>query len=159
MKPLPEEIIQFFHKQGFVIVSTFDKKGTLHNSCKGIVDINVKGELFLLDVYRGQTHANLREDNRISVCGVDEHLFKGYCLKGTAGIISLDAIPLDLIGAWEEKIASRITRRLLKNIREEKGQEEKGRPRHPEALLPKPTYMIAMQVKELVDLTPQHLKE
>jgi len=41
----------------------------------------------------------------------------------------------------------------LRNIR-----EEKGHPRHPEVFLPKPVYMIAIEVQEIVDLTPHHLR-
>lgn len=32
-------------------------------------------------------------------------------------------------------------------------------PQHPEALLPKPEYMIVMEVEEIIDLTPKHLKQ
>lgn len=85
---------------------------------------------------------------------MDEHRFKGYCLKGKAKIIQSDKIKSQIIKAWEEKIASRLTQRLLKNI-----HEGKGHPRHPEVLLPKPEYMIIMEVKEIIDLAPQHLKE
>ena len=59
-----------------------------------------------------------------------------------------------LVRAWEDRITSRLTKRLLRNI-----HEEKGHPRHPEALLPKPEYLIVMEVEEIVDLTPHHLKE
>ena len=35
---------------------------------------------------------------------------------------------------------------------------EKGHPEHPEALLPKPEYLIAMQVEDIIDLRPHHLR-
>ena len=56
--------------------------------------------------------------------------------------------------AWEKRITSRITRRLIKNIR-----GEKGHPHHPEALLPKPAYLIIMDVEEIVDLTPHKMRQ
>ena len=43
MKKLNSDIISFLKGQGFVIVSTLDKDGTPHNSCKGIVEIDDKG--------------------------------------------------------------------------------------------------------------------
>ena len=59
----------------------------------------------------------------------------------------------EINAAWEERISGRITQRVLKNLR-----QEKGHPRHPEAALPKPKYLIAMDVEHIVDLTPHHLK-
>lgn len=153
MKILSEKIVQFFHNQGFVIVSTADKKGSLHNSCKGLIDIDKKGELYLFDLYQERTYTNLKQNQHISVTAVDEHRFKGYCLKGKAKIIYKDKFSDNIIRAWEERITSRITQRVVRNIR-----EEKGHPRHPEALLPKPAYMIVMKVGEIVDLTPYHLR-
>jgi hypothetical protein len=35
---------------------------------------------------------------------------------------------------------------------------EKGHAGHPEAKLPQPRYIIAMEVRGIVDLTPEHLK-
>ncbi len=154
MKILTEEIIQFFKNQNFTIISTLDNKGRLHNACKGIIEINKNGKIYLLDLYKGKTYENLKRNSSISITAVDEHRFKGYCLKGKARIISADRLNSQVIAAWEARIASRLTQRLLKNI-----HEEKGHPRHPEVLLPKPEYMIAVEVEEMVDLTPQHLKQ
>lgn len=153
MKRLTDEIIQFFQNQGFTIVSTLDRKGSLHNSCKGIVEINKSGEVYLLDLYKGETYENLKRNANISITAVDEHRFKGYCLKGKAKIIPRGKFSSRILKAWEDRITGRITQRLIKNL-----HEEKGHPRHPEILLPKPEYMIVMEVKEIIDLTPQHLK-
>lgn len=153
MKRLTDEIIQFFQNHGFTIVSTLDRKGSLHNSCKGIVEINKSGEVYLLDLYKGETYENLKRNANISITAVDEHRFKGYCLKGKAKLIPQESLSPQIIKAWEDKVAGRITQRLLKNI-----HQEKGHPSHPESLLPKPKYMIVMEVKEIIDLTPQHLK-
>ena len=153
MKRLSDVIVSFFENQGFVIVSTIDTNKSIHNSCKGIVKIEHKGTVYLLDLYRARTFFNLKRNPHISITAVDEHGFKGYCLKGQARLLKQKEIDSRLIKAWEDKITNRITARLLKNLR-----QEKGHPRHPEALLPKPEYIIAMRVDEIIDLTPHNLK-
>ena len=153
MKRLDAEIINFFQNQNFVLVSTVNKDGSLHNACKGIVTIDQQGKVYLLDLYRGKTHDNLKQNPNISITAVDEHKFTGYCLKGKIKESSEERLTPQIITAWEEKIISRITRRVLENIR-----GEKGHPRHPELLLPKPEYLIVMEVQEIVDLTPHHLR-
>jgi len=153
-KKLKDEILHFFHNQGYVIVSTLSKGGSVHNSCKGIIEINQDGKIYLLDLYKGRTHANLSHNPNISITAIDEHKFKGYCLIGKSRIAEFDEFKPSLIKAWEDRITSRITQRVLKNI-----AGEKGHPRHPESLFPRPKYMIVMEVKEIVDLTPHHLKE
>lgn len=153
MKRLNKEISQFFKKQSFTIVTTIGKGGIPHNSCKGIVEIGKGGKVYLLDLYKQKTYENLKRNPRMSVTAVDEHRFRGYCLKGKAKLIPRKKLTPKDIAAWEEKITDRITRRMIKNI-----HEEKGHPRHPEALFPKPAYMIVMQIEEIVDLTPHHLR-
>lgn len=132
-----------------MIISTMDKDGFVHNSCKGIIEIQDSGRVYLMDVYRGRTLENLARDPRVSITAVDEHKFRGYCLKGRAKALPKDSLNDEIIRAWEDKITSRLTRRLLKNI-----HEEKGRGHHPEILLPKPEYMIQVEVEEIVDLSP-----
>jgi len=153
MKRLSAEIMQFFHNQGCVIVSTIDKSGFVHSACKGIVEISPKGRIYLLDLYKQKTYENLKHNPHVSITAIDEHKFTGYCLKGKAKMRPAEELHSQIVKAWEDRIAGRITRRLLKNIR-----EEKGHPRHPEALLPKPEYLIVMEVEEAIDLTPHHLK-
>jgi len=153
MKKLPDEVVHFFREQGFVIVSTIDGHGRPHSSCKGIVNISPSGKVYLLDVYLRDTYKNLKRNPNISITAVDEHKFKGYCLKGKAGIINSEQLSPQIKKAWESRIAGRITQRMIKNIR-----EQKGHPKHPEALLPRPEYMIVMEVSEIIDLTPHNLK-
>lgn len=150
---LSDDIIHFFKNQGFVIVSTVDKHGAPHNSCKGIIEINKKGEVFLMDLYFGKTFKNLKNNHNISITAVDEHKFKGYSLIGKVKIIEEVNLKHHTIKAWDKKITSRLTQRVIKNLK-----EEKGHLRHPEALLPRPKYMILMQTHSIVDLTPHHLK-
>ena len=153
MKRLSDEIIHFFVNQSFVIVSTVDKRGMPHNACKGIVKIQKNGKVFLIDLYMGNTFKNLKANPQINITAVHEHKFKGYCLKGRAKIVFPDKFNDDLIKAWDERITSRLTQRVIKNI-----HEEQGHSRHPEALLPVPQYMIAVDIQEIIDLTPHHLR-
>ena len=153
MAKLPENVIKFLHNQHFVIVSTIDADGTPHNSCKGVVRIDDDGTIYLLDLYTGKTRANLEKNPAISISAVDEHKFKGYSLKGKAKIINEQELKSHIVKAWEDKIATRITHRLIKNLKGESGHEK-----HPEAQLPKPKYLIVMTVTETVDLTPPPLR-
>ena len=151
---LSSEIIHFFQKQGCVILSTIDENGFPHSSCKGIIEIRPNGQLYLLDLYHGATYKNIIRNPQVGITAVNEHRFKGYCLQGKARIAPAEGLGSHVAGVWEDKIISRITQRVLKNV-----TGEKGHPRHPEALLPKPKYLIAVKVKRVLDLTPQHLKQ
>ena len=153
MVKLDNEVYDFFSRQGFVVVSTLDKDGSIHNACKGIVEIDKSGKIYLLDLYQQRTLQNLKNNQQISITAVDEHSFSGYCLKGKGRVVGINQITPQINLAWEEKISSRISQRIIKNIR-----GEPGHPRHPEANLPKPVYMILIEVKEIVDLTPGHIK-
>ncbi|MDP2940679.1 MAG: pyridoxamine 5'-phosphate oxidase family protein [Candidatus Omnitrophota bacterium] len=153
MKKLTEAAVNFFRSQGFVVVSTVDKGGSVHNSCKGIVKISRFGKAYLFDLYRRDTYRNLKRNPRISITAVNEHKFTGYCLKGKAGILAKGKLSPALASAWDARIAGRVTQRLLRNVR-----DEKGHPRHPEILLPEPEYLIEMEIEEVVDLTPRYLK-
>lgn len=151
---LSEEILYFFRKQGFTFVSTLNGEGTIHVACKDIVKVTEDGKIYLLDLYMGRTYRNLKKRPVISVTAADEHTFTGYCLKGKTKIIPREALDPKIINEWDKSITSRVTSRLLRNIR-----GEKGHPAHPEALLPKPKYMIMVEVDEVIDLTPRHLKK
>jgi predicted pyridoxine 5'-phosphate oxidase superfamily flavin-nucleotide-binding protein len=153
MRQLNQDIIQFFQAQGCVLVTTIDKDGSPHASCKGIVKIEIDGRVYLLDAYRGQTFQNLKSNPLASITAFNEHKFNGYCLKGRARLIHREELDSEIIKSWDERVTGRLTQRLLKNIHEGKGHRS-----HPEALLPKPQYMIVLEVSEIIDLTPAHLK-
>ncbi|MGA2774872.1 MAG: pyridoxamine 5'-phosphate oxidase family protein [Candidatus Omnitrophota bacterium] len=150
---LSEEIMHFFQNQGFVVIATIDKNGYPHISCKGIVDIKNNGRVYLLDVYCARTYENLLHNHYVSISAINEHKFTGYCLKGKGRIMPPEELRPEIIKAWEDRITSRLTQRLLKNIRDEKGHS-----RHPEAMLPKPEYLLEVEVEEAVNLTPPPLK-
>ena len=153
MKKINDEVADFIYNQGCVIVSTIDKNGFVHNSCKGIFKINRNGRIFILDLYMGKTYENLKRNQHLSITAIDEHEFTGYCLKGKAILKPKEKLYPKILKLWEDYITSRLARRLLKNIREEKGNNK-----HPEILLPQPQYLIIMEVEEVVDMTPHHLK-
>ena len=148
------DIVEFFHNQRFTIISSIDKEGYPHNACKGIVEIDKDGKVYLLDLYLAKTYENLKNNNRVSITAVDEHKFIGYCLKGKAKIIPRDKVDERVLKLWENKINSRISHRLLKNL-----QGEKGHSAHPEALLPRPAYLIVVDVEEVIDLIPGHIRQ
>ena len=154
MKTIKSDIAHFFQKQNFTVVSTVDRNGRPHSSCKGLVKINRNGRIYLIDLYKTATFTNLRKNPRISLTEVDEHKFKGYCLKGKAKIAEKDVLKPNIIKAWERRVTGRITQRVLKNM-----LGEKGHAHHPEALLPEPAYLILMETEEIVDLTPHHIKK
>lgn len=147
------DIVQFFHNQRFTVISTIDKKGYPHNSCKGIVDMDKSGKVYLLDLYMARTYENLKNNPAISITAVDEHKFAGYCLKGRAKIVPKNKVNKRILKLWEDRIANRISHRLLKNM-----AGEKGHAAHPEALLPAPAYLIMVDVDEIINLIPGHIR-
>jgi uncharacterized pyridoxamine 5'-phosphate oxidase family protein len=153
MKQLSGEIIQVFQKQGFVIVSTLDIEGRIHCSAKGIVGIEEQGRVFIIDLYHGVTFNNLKRNPLVSITAIDEEAFVGYTLKGKATVVEREKIKKHIISGWEDKVIQRISRRVINDIKREKKSRH-----HPEAIFPHPRYFIEIDVEEIVDLTPAHLK-
>jgi general stress protein 26 len=153
MKLLTEDIIHFFKKQGAVIVSTVDASGRPHSSCKDIVHMDPEGDIYLLDLYKGRTRANLTVNPNICITAVDEHKFKGFCIEGAANLVPASEIKSRIIKAWDERVTSRVTKRVLRELR-----EDGGHPSYPELSMPKPEYMIVMKVENVVDLAPHAVK-
>ena len=154
MQQIPTGVIDFLRTQSFVIVSSIDKNGFPHSSCKDIVKIDSSGKIYLIDVYYGLTAENIRNNPRVSISAVDEHKFIGFCLKGKAKIMLDDEISKEFIKSWEDNITSRLTKRLLNNL-----AQDKSRAHHPEASLPRPKQLISIEVEEIVSLAPQYLKK
>jgi len=154
MKKIPAEIIEFLRAQDFVIISSIDKAGFPHSSCKVIIKIDQAGKIFLMDVYHGATCENIKRNPQISISAVDEHKFTGYCLKGKGEIMSDNDLSQEIIKIWEDNITSRLVKRLLRNL-----SGDKGHLQHPEASLPHPKHIIAIEVEEIVDLAPHHLRK
>ena len=145
---LPEEVVSFFRKQSYVIFSTVDGNGRPHSVAKGVVDIEEKGAVILLDLYRGLTRANLIENANASITAIDEREFAGYTLKGRAVIIELDGLTDAVREKWRMLLKTRISRRIIRNVRSEIAGTT-----HHEAHLPEPEYVIAFKCSEVVDLS------
>jgi general stress protein 26 len=154
MKQIPASVVNFLSSQGFVIISSIDKNGFPHSSCKDIVKIEPDGKVYLMDVYSGLTAENIKHNPQVSFSAVDEHKFIGYCLKGRAKIIFDNKISQEFIKSWEDHITTRLAKRLLHNL-----AQDKSRAHHPEASLPLPKHLIAVAVEEIVDLTPHYLRK
>lgn len=154
MKKIPTEIIEFLRTQGFVVISSIDKSGYPHTSCKAIIKLEPSGEIFLMDVYHGTTCENIKHNPQISISAVDEHKFAGYCLKGKGKILPDNDMSQEILKIWEDNVTSRLAKRLLKNL-----SGDKGHGYHPEASLPHPKHIIAIEVEEIVDLAPYHLRK
>ena len=152
MVKLSSDVIEFFHRQGFVIVSTLDSQGKIHCSAKGIVGIEEGGQVYLVDLYRAKTFNNLKINPLISITAIEEHTFTGYSLKGKGKIVEREKIKKHIIESWEQKLINRMSTRVIKNI-----QRDKGSPKHPESRFPHPQYLIEMDVEEVVNLAPVHL--
>ncbi|MCF7916283.1 MAG: pyridoxamine 5'-phosphate oxidase family protein [Candidatus Omnitrophica bacterium] len=153
MKKISQKVIQLLKERGYVIVATLDKSGSIHCSAKGIIDVKEKGEVYLIDLYKQTTYNNLKRNPAISITAIDEHQFIGFTLKGKANIVKRDKIKDKLIRQWEKKIVERISKRVIKNI-----QKDRGSTKHPESRFPQPEYLIEIDVEQIVDLTPTHLK-
>ena len=147
MVKVRDNIVHFLERQGFVIVSTIDSTGFPHNSCKGMLEVK-EDKVYLIDLYRSDTYRNLKKNPLISITAVNEHQYKGYCLKGRGKIVMENEISPALLKKWKTKKAGRTTSRIIKNIRAEKRHGV-----HPEASFPEPSHLIVMEVEEIVDLT------
>ena len=145
---LNNEIISFFKEQGFNIVSTLNKDGSIHSSCKGIVDIK-NNKAYLLDLYCGRTFKNIRNNPNITVTAVDEHAYKGYALSGEAKIVKKEDIGSEILKSWEKNISKRVSKRLVKNIKNDRKSKH-----HPEAKFPNPKYLILLNIEKVTDLAP-----
>ncbi len=152
MKKIPDKAAKLLKENGFVIVSTLDKSGGIHCSAKGVIEVK-KGQVYLIDLYKRITYVNLERDPTISITAIDEHKFIGFTLKGKAEIVKREKIKEKLIIRWEQRIVERISKRVIKNVKKEKSSVK-----HPESKFPRPEYLIEMDVNQIVDLTPSHLK-
>ncbi len=150
---LPPDIVSFFEKQTFVLVSTIDQQGKINVSAKGILEMKPAGEVFLLDLYHGNTFRNLTKNPAVSLTAICEKHFTGYTLQGKARIVKRGNFDATIISRWYHKISRRISNRLIKNL-----QEGRNALVHPEAMLPEPKYLVVVRVSKVIDLAPAHLK-
>jgi len=137
MTKISAEVINFLDRQGFVVVSTIDSQGTINSSAKGIVKVEEDDKVYLIDLYRANTFSNLRDNPTITITAIDERRFKGYSLKGRAQVVEGKDVDDNIIKEWEDRVVSRISKRLVSDI-----QEDKKASNHPEARFPKPSILL-----------------
>ncbi len=152
MVKITEKIIELLKRQTFVIVSTLDSQGLIYSSAKGLAAVESKGKINLIDLYMGRTISHLKENPIISITVIDEHDFAGYVLRGKAKLIDCSKIEKHIIDEWEERVMERISKRVIENIKKEKGSHV-----HPESCFPKPKCLIEVDVEDIIDLAPEYL--
>ncbi len=148
MKKLGKDIIDFFNRQRFVIIATVDNNGFPHTSCKGILDVE-EDKIYLLDLYTHNTYVNIKKNNLVSITAVDEEKFMGYCVKGKATIVDLSSDRSSLLKRWDERLLERVLRRILIHIKKDKSSLY-----HPEIRMSHPKYVIRVEPKEIISLSP-----
>lgn len=153
-REISDKISTLLKKQGFVIVSTLDRKGSIHCSAKGVIDVKKEGEVYLIDLYKRLTYSNLQRTPVVSITVIDEEDFIGFTLKGEASIVKRDKMQDKSVQQWEKKVIERISKRVVKNIKKDKSSSKL-----PEAKFPQPEYLIKMEVFQIIDLAPTHLKK
>ncbi len=146
---LSRDIIRFFEKQQITIVSTIDSRGKIHCAVKGIGDVEPDGSVYIVDLYLSKTFKNIKKNSTVSITTIDEKGFKGYTLQGDARIIEKTKIPSRILAKWEERLLRRISSRVIAGIQMGVTSRE-----HHEAQLPELKYVIAIDVKKIIDLTP-----
>ncbi|MBF0484715.1 MAG: pyridoxamine 5'-phosphate oxidase family protein [Candidatus Omnitrophica bacterium] len=145
---LNEDIVRFFKKEGFVIVSSLDEHGGIHCAAKGIVEIDIEGKVFIIDLYLNRTFRNLKTNHTISITAVNEKKFQGYTLQGRAKLVYHKDITDYIRVEWEKKIIQRISKRVISGVQAGTKSSE-----HFEAGMPsQPKYLIEMDVDKVIDL-------
>jgi len=147
MKRIPKSLIKFIEKQHLVLMSTVNKSGVPNTSPKGVAMIESKGKIYVIDLYFRKTWRNLKHNKHVTLCCYDERHFRGYQFKGVATAHKLSDKHDPLVRLWRKKISSRITHRVIENLRFEK------KTHHHEAHFPPPKYIIKVDVKEIISLT------
>ncbi|MFC1808752.1 pyridoxamine 5'-phosphate oxidase family protein [Candidatus Omnitrophota bacterium] len=147
MKRIPHSLVTFLEKQHIVFVSTVNGRGEPNTVPKGICLVQPKGRIYVIDLYYGRTWRNLKRNNHITLCALDERHFRGYQFKGTGKVLKITPDHNHFVDVWHKKVSSRITHRLIENLREDK------KTHHHEAHFPPPKAIIEVEVKEIISLT------
>ncbi len=147
MKRIPQAIVNFLETQNFVLVSTVSKQGVPNTVPKGIALVQPHGLIYVIDLYRGTTEQNLKNNKNITLCCLDERNYRGYQLKGTAKVSKITEAHEALMQRWGKKVSARITSRLIENLRREK------KTHHHEAYFPTPKTIIEVTVNKIISLS------
>lgn len=151
MGKISSSVKNLLGKQHFVIVASLNKSGTIHTSAKGVVDVDPKGKIFILDVYKAKTYKNVKNNPHVTLTSIDEKNYRGYSIRGRASIIKEDKLPKDKLKIWHDKVSKRIAKRIIRHVR----GESSGHEGIPEADFPLPQYIIEVSVEAVIDLAPR----
>jgi len=152
---IPDQVKSFLEKQHFAIISSIEANNRLHTSAKGIIDINPKGKIFVLDLYKGQTYKNIKKNPNVALTVIDDHNYTGYSIQGKAKITKENTISDKKMKVWHDNLAKRIARRVIRHVK----NEVSGHEGIPEARFPIPKHLIEIDVEKIVDLAPHKVKQ
>ena len=152
---IPESVIHFFQRQPFVFVATIADDGVPNVVPKGICHIDGAGTVYVVDLYRGRTKENLTGIPEMTIAAVDERLYAGFQLKGTATWIPVEEETehREHLEAWKKKVSERITSRIIENV------QTQYRTQHHEAHFPEPEGIIKLTVEQIVNLAEHREKQ
>ena len=151
---IPDNVAGLLEKEHFVIVSSLYKKRSIRTSAKGVIKVDPKGKIFILDLYKGGTYINIKRNPAVTLTVISERSFSGYSIEGKAKIIKKESVSKSDLKLWEEKIAKRIARRIISHVKEERAEHEAI----PEASFPLPKHLIEVSVDRIIDLAPRKIK-
>ena len=154
MVDISHSVENLLNHQHYVIVSSFDREGEIHTSAKGVVDVDRRGRIYILDLYKGRTYANIIRNPNVTLTTIDDRTFKGYSIQGKAKIIDKKFVSRRKMQLWHERLAKRIAKRIVRHVRE----ETSGRRGIPEARFPIPRYLIEVSIRKIIDLAPERLR-
>ena len=121
MIKINEEIIAFFKRQNFLMVSTVDNENVINVAAKSIAQIDPDGKIYLIDLYNGTTKTNLDENLNATLSAIDEEEFKGWQIKGKAKSVDFKE-GCKHLEYFDEHIKKRIVDRIIDNIKKKKVQ-------------------------------------
>ena len=150
---IPDDVENLLQKEHFIVISSLYKDKTVHTSAKGVIKVDLKGKIFILDLYKGKTYHNIKRNPHVTLTAINERNFRGYSIEGRAKIVRKETVPKSALKLWEEKITKRIARRIISHVKDERMERD-----IPEASFPLPKYLIEVSVNKIVDLAPHKIK-
>lgn len=150
MTVISDKVKTFLERQNFIILSSLRNDGSIHTSAKGLIKVDARGKIFILDIYKSVTYRNIKRNPTVTVTSVDERRFRGYSLEGRGKIVREGSLTKEVVGKWHDKLAKRIAKRIISHVKEAHLAQESI----PEAAFPAPKFLIEVSVDRIVDLAP-----
>ena len=147
--PVMERLLR---KQNVAVVGTVSPSGTPNLSLKGVVEVDPKGFIYFMDLYRGKTRNNIKHDPRVALTVFSVMDFQGYQFKGVASLIESGPKFDRMARAWAAKRRTILAKRIVHNIRQ---GHSHGRS---ETSLSLPKYLVKVQVDKIYNLAPSSLR-